>query len=284
MKADTTPLPMTAPPGPWAMQRTRLDAFARTLAAAPRPASADVAAAIADRDRLAPQPDYTIVDGVALVDVSGVILPSVPWIYELLEIPATGCDRLRVNLLAASADPAVRAVVLTVSSPGGSVCGVEQVARQVLRLRERKPVVAYVDDLAASAAYWIASQAAAVVANRTAQIGSIGTFVVLEDASRYWEALGLSSHVIASAPAKTFGDEWSERMQSAQADDIRDAVRGITDIFIDAVAQGRGTARSAVEAWATGRVWMAARARELGLIDAVQDFEDVFDAAQSAAS
>jgi signal peptide peptidase SppA len=277
-------MPMTAPPGPWAMERTRLDAFARSLAAAPRLDASEIAAAVRDRDSLAPQPDYAIVDGVALIDVRGVILPTVPFLYELFGIEATGTDQLRVNLAAAGVDPAVRAVVLSVSSPGGSVAGVEQAARQVLKLRDRKPTVAYVDDLAASAAYWIASQASAVAANRTAQIGSIGTFVMLDDASRYWEAMGLSTHVIASAPGKTFGDEWSERMQAAQADDLRATVRGITDIFIAAVAAGRGVDEATVAGWATGQVWLAAAALDRGLIDVVQDFDDVFDAAIRAAS
>jgi signal peptide peptidase SppA len=272
------------PAGAWAIDHPHLDRHVLQVASAPRVNLADMARLQDERRASREATSYHVADGIALIDVSGVILPRVPLIYEILEIPAISTEQLRIDLNAAAHDPAVSAVIMTVSSPGGSVAGVEQAARAALRLRDRKPLVAYVDDLAASAGYWLAAQANAVVANRTAKVGSIGVFTVIDDYSRYFENLGISSHIIASSPLKTFGDEYSERLQRRQTADTRRGVDGILQAFAESVAAGRRVSEQTARQWATGEIWLAPEAMDLGLIDRIADFEDVYDAAVAAAN
>lgn len=220
-------------------------------------------------------PSYGKIDNIAVVDIQGLIVPSVPAWFTQAGIIATGMDQLAVDIYSATEDNEVKAIMLNVDSPGGYTGGVETASEAINIAETRKPLVAHIDGYCASAAYWLASQAGIIAATRTSTIGSIGTYIMVDDWSRMYENFGISTHVIASAENKTYGDKLSERPTDRQLGDAERIVTQLTEIFIETVARGRKVDVATVRAWATGEVWLGDEAEKKGLIDRTANFMEV---------
>lgn len=185
----------------------------------------------------------------------------------------------RRQIRQAVADSDVRGIMLVVDSPGGTAAGTEELAGEVMRARQAKPVRVHVDDLAASAAFWVASQAERITANRTALVGSIGTIAVLEDTSQRAEMEGIKVHVISTGAFKGVGIPGTE-VTDEQIKFMSEIVGKINDEFLGAVKVGRGRrlSRERLMEAADGRVFLAQDARDLGLIDEVLSQDDAMGA------
>jgi signal peptide peptidase SppA len=178
-------------------------------------------------------------------------------------------ERLTATLREMGSDPAIGTVLLEVDSPGGTVSGVPELAAEVRTLRESKRVVALVNSLAASAAYWVASQADEIVATPEALIGSIGVFTIHEDYSAALERIGIKTTYISAGKFKVEANP-----TEPLSDEARDHLQGLVDaaynLFIADVAKGRGVSVGTVKSeYGQGRVFTAAFAKEAGLIDRV---------------
>ncbi len=246
---------------PWAMEPTRLQSlFLRLAQLAPQ------LAAIAQIKIERPGPKLMVADGVATIPIHGILLKSVPDWMGFWGIDASSYGTIAALVREAVASPQVTAIRLDVDSPGGTVAGILEAARAIRTARDAKPVSAQVGDLAASAAYWLASQAQSITADLNAEIGSIGVYTVYYDASRMATNEGVTVHVIASGEHKgagVFGAPLTESQLAA----IRENINAIADNFISAVAEGRAMAAADVRALATGRLWEAKAAVPLKLID-----------------
>lgn len=186
---------------------------------------------------------------------------------------------VRRALRAASADPEVSAVLLHIDSPGGTVAGTGDLADDVTALSDGGvPVYAYIEDLGASAAYWVASQAQKVFANPTAQVGSIGVYAVLEDTTGAQEAAGIKFTTVSTGKFKGLGADG--RVTETLVADVQEEIDAYNAHFMAAVQKGRGMSKDQVAAVADGRVFIADKAQSLGLIDEVASF----DAAMTAIS
>lgn len=175
--------------------------------------------------------------------------------------------RDRIN--AAVANPDVGAIVLDVDSPGGTVAGTPETAAVVAQAASQKRVVAVVDTLCASAAYWIASQAHEIVMTPSAEIGSIGVLAVHMDLSEMLKNLGVTATVMRSVPAKAEMNPF-EPLSAAAQDNANAEIQAIHSDFVRAVAQGRNTNQSKVsETFGQGRTVRAARAVQLGMADRI---------------
>src|SRR5690349_6563448 len=119
---------------------------------------------------------------IAVVPIHGVIEHRSSWLMEILG--GASVEGISAQLRAAVADPEVRAIVLDIDSPGGSVAGITELADEIRAARKTKRVYALANTTAASAAYWLGSQAAAFYATPSAQVGSIGIVGVHLDFSR----------------------------------------------------------------------------------------------------
>lgn len=172
----------------------------------------------------------------------------------------------------AARDKDVSAIVLRVDSPGGSVSGTQALAQRVSAAAKSKPVIAVVEDLCASAAYWIASGATQIVANPTALIGSIGTYMAVVDSSRAAANAGCDVHVISTGPNKGAGVPGSP-ITPAQLAAWQDMIDGVNQHFLTAVSENRGIAPGALAGIADGRVYLAADALSMGLIDGIGSYE-----------
>jgi len=207
-------------------------------------------------------------DGVAEIPVKGVLLKNVPAWLSWFGINATGYDEIREDIQSALDDKAVRSIRLKVESPGGQVSGVMEAAEAIYKAREQKPVGALIEDLGASGAYWLASQAVKIGANANAVVGSIGVYSVAVDYSKAAEMEGVKVHVISSGPHKGAGVPGAP-ITEPQLEALREVITGMAENFISDVARGRSAKVEDVRTWASGRTWLAGVANEMGLIDQV---------------
>lgn len=186
---------------------------------------------------------------------------------------STSTIQLRREIRAAVNDPTVSGIMLAIDSPGGTVAGTDAVATDVRRARRHKPVHAFIDDLGASAAYWIASQAGAVYAGSpTALVGSIGTVLTVYDQSAAAEREGVKTLVFATGPVKGAGTPGAP-VSDEQATYFQGVVNGIQQHFDAAVRTGRALTAAQLSAVRSGGVWPASEAVGLKLVDGIKSLD-----------
>lgn len=174
-----------------------------------------------------------------------------------------------------ASDPDIGGIVIRIDSPGGTVSGTADLANEVEAARKKKPVYAFCEDLTASAAYWVASQCTKVFANnKTAMIGSVGTYVGLYDYSGAAEKEGIKAIVIKSSDLKGAGFPGSE-ITEEQISIWQDLINKTQSQFTEGVSAGRGISIAEAEKLATGRVYMAEDALSLGMIDKIASFDEM---------
>ena len=212
--------------------------------------------------------------GVAIIPVQGVLMPKggADWFGAW-----QGMDSMRVQLEAAANHPDVAAIILDVDSPGGAVTGTMETAAAVREAASKKKVVAVVDSLAASAAYWIASQASKIVATPSADVGSIGVYSVHNDYSAMLRNAGIGTTIVKSSgsPYKAEGNPYEPLSDEAKAY-AQSRVDESHGNFVRDVAQGRGATQTAVrDTYGQGRVVDARKGVSLGMVDEVGDMNSV---------
>lgn len=247
--------------GPWATEPTRLRAAMLSVA---RMDLAQHAAAYESRSQLG---SFRRDGETAVIDIIGTIT-KYGSSMSMLEYGAVG---LRRSIRRAVADTNTKQILLVIDSPGGSVAGVDDLAEEVARAAKRKPVIAYCEDLCASAAYWVASQAREVYANRSALVGSIGVYSIVYDDSQAAADAGVKVHLIKSAEFKGAGEP-GVPVTDEQLADWQRIIDDTHSQFRAAVMRGRDMSAEQFEKVATGQVWKAEKAVKLGLIDGVTTY------------
>ena len=208
--------------------------------------------------------------GVAVIDISGPMMK-----YASSLSGGTSTVRTRRAVRDAAADKDVQAIVLRIDSPGGTVAGTFDLADDVAAANAKKPVVAYIEDLGASAAYAVASQAGSIHANRTAILGSIGTYAVIHDQSGQAAQIGVKVHVLRAGQFKGAGHPGTE-VTAEQLAEWQRMVDELNEHFIEGVAAGRrALSVQQVRELADGRVHVGQAALTLGLIDGIASFDAV---------
>lgn len=199
---------------------------------------------------------------VAIIPVSGPIFPKANLITEISG--ATSIQMLALDFNAALQNPNVKSIVLDMSSPGGQVSGINEFAGMVRD--STKPVTAYVGDLAASAGYWIASQADEIVMEPTALAGNVGVVLGFKKPS----AEDPNRELVSSrAPDKRPDLNTEEGVAVLQA-----RIDAIEDVFLNTVANGRGMTVDALAA-IRGQVLVGQAAVDAGLADKLGSLESV---------
>ena len=164
-------------------------------------------------------------------------------------------------------DDAIKALVLRVNSPGGSVFGSELVRRELELTRAAgKPVVVSMGSVAASGGYWISTASDEVMADAATVTGSIGVFALLPNASRALDKLGVHAEGVTTTWLGAAGDPRREP-DPRFLGMLQTSVDHIYADFIGKVAQARQTTPEKVDAVAQGRVWTGVQAKERGLVD-----------------
>lgn len=205
---------------------------------------------------------------IAVVTVAGPIVNGRggPQVFPLSRSSA-GADTIAAALREAGAADGVKAVVLRIDSPGGSVTGSETIWREVGRIRSAgRPVVASMGGVAASGGYYIAMAADTIVANPGTVTGSIGVVTGKLVARELKDRLGIGSD---SVRTNANADAWS--VNGRFTPEQQEMVEAEADLFyadfVSRVAEARGMSVADVDAVARGRVWTGADALERGLVD-----------------
>lgn len=202
---------------------------------------------------------------VAHVDIRGVMTKRGSSLSDAGSTVAT-----RRAISQAADDPKVDGIFLRIESPGGSAAGTAELGDAIHAASQQKPVVAYIEDIGASAAYWAASQAGHVFANRSAEVGSIGVFTVVADQSEQAADMGIKVHVIRAGEFKGAGTPGTE-ITEAQLAELQQRIDTTFDQFVEAVDRGRASlTQEQVRELADGRVHSAPVAVNRGLIDGVK--------------
>ncbi len=204
---------------------------------------------------------YRVENGLAVIPIQGSL------IKEFHYPPFwTSYVVVRFKLETALADPEVRAILLDIDSPGGSVAGFLDLAEAVYAARSRKPVYAWTDGMACSAAYGIAAAATNFAASPTAEVGSVGVVWVHTEWTKYDERMGLTVTVLRAGEFKALGNEYEAL--DAKAREVHQAtLDGMYELFRGLVAKCRGVSEKKFEDWAEGKVFLADEAVSVGLLD-----------------
>ena len=184
-----------------------------------------------------------------------------------------GSDRLTKRLKALSENDSVKAVVLRITSPGGSVGAVQEIYDEITRLKASgKVVVASMGDVAASGGYYIAANADRIYANPGTLTGSIGVIFQLSDVQSLFKKIGVKIEPVKSSAHKDIGSPF--RAQTAEEIKILQSI--IDDAygqFVQAIVLGRKMDRGRVSALADGRIYSGAQAKSNGLVDELGNLE-----------
>ena len=171
-------------------------------------------------------------------------------------------------------------VVLDIDSPGGSVSASEALYLKVTRLRQKKPVVAFVRGSGTSGAYLVACAASRIVAQPGAILGSIGVISLRPGVGELMQRLGVSVSVNKSGPLKDMGAFYRPSTAEEEAK-MQALVNELFEDMVQRVAEARHRTVVQVRESATGEVYTARRAMNLGLVDELGDFDTALDAAAS---
>ncbi|HEY9741373.1 MAG TPA: signal peptide peptidase SppA [Coleofasciculaceae cyanobacterium] len=193
-----------------------------------------------------------------------------------------GGDSFARQIRRARQDDDVKAMVLRINSPGGSVTASEEILREVRLTRDKKPVIVSMGDYAASGGYWIATGANYIFAEPNTITGSIGVFGLQFNVQKLGNVNGLTWDVVKTS---RYADRTTvSRPKTPQELAIaQKSVNQIYNQFLDKVAQARKLPKPKVAQIAQGRVWSGQDAKQLGLVDKLGGIEDAIKyAAQDA--
>lgn len=210
--------------------------------------------------------------GIGVVAVHGAITEAPPRAPRLGRRAGASYEEVSRALRAARADSSVHAVILHIDSPGGSALASDLIHRELTRLREKKPVIACMGNVAASGGYYVAAACDAIVAQPTTTTGSIGVISARVLAADLLERVGVRANVVRSAP---HADMFSP-FRALTADEramLEDHVKDFYQTFLGVVASGRGRTTDEVHALARGRVWSGSDAHARGLVDVLGGLE-----------
>lgn len=220
--------------------------------------------------------------GVGVIPLYGPIFPKADLMTEMSG--ATSVETFQKDFRSLLNNDMVQTIIMDIDSPGGSSDMIKEMGTEIYEAREIKPIYAVANTVAGSAAYWLGSQATKFYATPSAQVGSIGVYNVHEDQSVKDANEGVKTTYISAGRFKVEGNPHNPLSQEGleyRQQTVDKLYRG----FVDAVAQGRGTSTSNVEAnYGQGRVLLADDAFAVGMIDGIQTLDAVIDAALSGAS
>ena len=211
-------------------------------------------------------PLLTVEDGIGTVSIEGPILRK-PGLFARVLMGAVGSEEIGDALREAGERDDIHAVFLDIDSPGGTVAGTPELAAAVASINERKPVYAFSSGLMCSAAYWIASQARAIYATPSAQVGSIGVVQAVIDDSAALASEGIKVEVFSVGKYKSIGAPGTP-LTDDQRDLINSNLAEIAGEFHAAVlARGRSIPAEAME----GQTFSGRQAQRFNLAGMVPD-------------
>lgn len=266
---------------PWAVIPERLATYSNMLHrwASGQPASADILSGIAaDKIARTAKRDNNVRAGggsIAVLPLFGVVTQRGNMMDELSGGGSTSTQKFSQALNEALADDTVGQILIDIDSPGGSVYGVAELGAEIFAARAQKPIVAIANSLAASAAYWLGSQASEFYVTPGGEVGSIGVYMAHQDYSVMMAAEGVTTTFVKAGAFKTEGNPYQPLDDAAQAF-LQTRVDDYYAAFTKAVAKGRGVAIDAVRnGMGQARCLGADAALAEKMVDGIATFDQV---------
>ena len=182
----------------------------------------------------------------------------------------------------ASDDENVKAIVLRVDSPGGSALTSDIIWREIELVKEKKPVVVSMGNVAASGGYYIAAGADRIFAEPTTITGSIGVFGTIPNINGLATDIGINAEQVGTN-ANSVDYSVFEPMTDSFRSVVQEGIEEVYDTFLERVAQGRHITVAQADSMAQGRVWSGVDAKRLGLVDELGTLDDAIEAAAGLA-
>lgn len=211
--------------------------------------------------------------GVGIVPIYGPIFPKSNLMTALSG--ATSSELVRNDIQELLANDDVQNIVLDIDSPGGASDMISETGTAIREARDTKPIFAVANTTAASAAFWLASQATKFYSTPSGKVGSLGVYSIHEDLSRQDENEGRKVTIISAGRYKTAGNSHEPLSAEAKAY-IQELVDESQERFIEAVAEGRGLTTETVRSdFGEGKMFAPKKAQEVGMIDGIQSLDEV---------
>jgi len=199
---------------------------------------------------------------IAIIEVNGPIVSGRLPAYSSSGIAAS--EDIIQTIRLSSQDSDVKAILLKVNSPGGSVVASDQIYQELKNTQE--PIVVLMGETAASGGYYVSMAGDRIIANPNTLLGSIGVISTIPNAEELFKKIGIEFNVIISGEEKDFGSLYRDMTQE-EVDYWQGVIDETYDGFVNIVAEGRGLPVSKVRELADGKVYTGRQALELGLID-----------------
>jgi len=199
----------------------------------------------------------------------------------LIRIEGTITDYLdTVSIISqATKDESIKAVVIDVDSPGGAVGASQEIYRAIEKLREKKPVVVSMGNVAASGGYYISAPANVIYANPGTITGSIGVIIQHVDVSEILNKFGVKVNTIKSGANKDILYPTKPLLPEQKAL-LEKTVMDVYDQFLDAIVKYRPIKKDILKSYADGRVFSGNEAKALGLVDKIGNIQDAISEAK----
>ena len=211
------------------------------------------------------EPAYAVVDGVATIDVRGLLVPETSSDYRSWGV--TGYANLADYIQQANADYTVTSIVLDIDSGGGYVAGLDDITETIYQ--SAKPIETFVSGDMGSAAYWLGVSASKITASKKSRIGSIGVYGDHAEESKALEDAGVNIKRFRSGKWKG-AFNWFTPLSAEEETRLQDGIDESANIFFNYVAAQRNIDTKKVASW-EGDFFTATKAKELGLIDVIAD-------------
>lgn len=216
-------------------------------------------------------------DGVATISINGSLTSGSAGYYGQF-FGVLGYDDIRKAVVEAASDPEVKSILLHVNSGGGSVSGVDDLAKFIGKVNQSKPIAAYTDGMMASAAYWLASGVSTIMAGSTAIVGSLGVLSVHTERSQMLKTAGVAVTVVRAGKYKALANSVEPLTEQALAE-VQGQVDAMYDIFMAQVAAGRNVTISTADSqMGQGREFLGKGAVTAGLADKLATYDQALAA------
>ncbi|MAG45484.1 MAG: signal peptide peptidase SppA [Nanoarchaeota archaeon] len=209
-------------------------------------------------------------EGIAIVPIHGAIV--INDVQNIFGVNAIGSDTILENLKKARTNKGVKVVILEINSGGGAVVASKEVADYVKKLKEEKPVIAWIREVGASGAYWIAASSDVIVADEMSITGSVGVISSYLDYSGLMEKYGVKYERLVAGEFKDTGNPFRE-LSSEERRMMEAKLRLIQDFFVKDVQKSRNLNINQVNEIKKGFFYLGVEAKDLGLVDVLGNKE-----------
>jgi len=212
--------------------------------------------------------DKVLAPEVALIEING-------------EIGADYSEELAKLIKKADKDKEIKAIIFEINSPGGTVLASKEIANAIKETK--KPTVAWIREVGASGAYWVASAADRIVADESSIVGSIGVIGSYLQFSRLFDKYGITYEQLVSGRYKDAGSPYKPLSEDERTY-LMGKINSLRETFVSAVAENRNLNKNYVNSLATGEIFLGSEALKLKLIDELGGKEEAQKAAEKLAN